>query len=63
MDSIRSTATSQACCTTGWTALLRALDGFDDSGLEPIELANAGLLPELLKRRDALFGRWSHRGS
>jgi hypothetical protein len=41
---------------TGWTALLRAIDGFDDIGLGGVALAHADVLPQLLQRRDALFG-------
>lgn len=41
---------------TGWTALLRAIDGFDDLRVVPAALAHADLVPPLLRRRDALFG-------
>jgi HD-like signal output (HDOD) protein len=41
---------------TGWSAALRAIDGFAEPQLGPHELAHPAVLPELLKRRDALFG-------
>jgi len=41
---------------TGWSAMLRAIDGFTDLKFGPSELAHAAVLPDLLKRRDALFG-------
>jgi hypothetical protein len=41
---------------TGWTALLRAIDGFDDLRVAPAALARAEMVPPLLRRRDALFG-------
>ena len=41
---------------TGWTALLRAIDGLDDIGLAPAQLAHPAVVPQLLLRRDALFG-------
>ena len=42
---------------TGWTALLRAIDGFEDLPLERApSLAHPDVVPPLLRRRDALFG-------
>ncbi|HEX2539628.1 MAG TPA: HDOD domain-containing protein [Caldimonas sp.] len=41
---------------TGWTALLRAIDGFRDIPIEALGLAHAEVVPRLLRRRDALFG-------
>jgi HD-like signal output (HDOD) protein len=41
---------------TGWTALLRAIDGFEDMSLNGAQLAHAEVMPQLLQRRDALFG-------
>jgi len=41
---------------TGWTALLRAIDGFDDMSLNGAQLAHPEVIPQLLQRRDALFG-------
>jgi HD-like signal output (HDOD) protein len=41
---------------TGWTALLRAVDGFEDIGLGGAQLAHPEVAPKLLQRRDSLFG-------
>ena len=41
---------------TGWMALLRAIDGFDDMALNGAQLAHPEVIPQLLQRRDALFG-------
>ena len=41
---------------TGWTALLRAIDGFDDLTLNGAQLSHPEVVPQLLQRRDALFG-------
>jgi HD-like signal output (HDOD) protein len=41
---------------TGWTALLRAIDGFDDMDLNGTQLSHPEVVPQLLQRRDALFG-------
>jgi len=41
---------------TGWTALLRAIDGFDDLTLNGAQLSHPEVVPLLLQRRDALFG-------
>jgi HD-like signal output (HDOD) protein len=41
---------------TGWTALLRAVDGFEDMALTGAQLAHPEVIPQLLQRRDALFG-------
>jgi len=41
---------------TGWTALLRAIDGFEDMALNGAQLAHPDVIPQLLQRRDALFG-------
>ena len=40
----------------GWTALLRAIDGFEDLLFGGDDLAHPAVVPELLRRRDALFG-------
>jgi len=41
---------------TGWTALLRAIDGFEDMTLNGAQLSHPEVVPLLLQRRDALFG-------
>lgn len=41
---------------TGWTALLRALDGFQDFRVDAAHLAHPDVVLPLLRRRDALFG-------
>jgi HD-like signal output (HDOD) protein len=41
---------------SGWTAMLRAIDGFEDLIFENAELAHPAVVPQLLRRRDALFG-------
>ena len=41
---------------SGWTAALRAIDGLKDIAVSAAELAHAQVLPQLLRRRDALFG-------
>ena len=41
---------------SGWTAALRAIDGFQDIVVSAADLAHAEVLPQLLRRRDALFG-------
>lgn len=41
---------------SGWTAALRAIDGFQDMVVGAPDLARADVLPQLLRRRDALFG-------
>jgi len=41
---------------SGWTALLRAIDGFEDLIVGNADLAHPAVVPELLRRRDALFG-------
>jgi HD-like signal output (HDOD) protein len=41
---------------SGWTALLRAIDGFEDLIFGNADLAHPVVVPELLRRRDALFG-------
>jgi len=41
---------------TGWTALLRAIDGFEDMALNGAQIAHPEVIPQLLQRRDALFG-------
>ena len=40
----------------GWTAMLRALDGVDDVLFVAADLAHPAVVPQLLRRRDALFG-------
>ena len=41
---------------SGWTALLRALDGVEDLIFAATDLAHPAVVPQLLRRRDALFG-------
>ena len=41
---------------SGWTAMLRALDGVDDVLFVAADLAHPAVVPQLLRRRDALFG-------
>jgi HD-like signal output (HDOD) protein len=41
---------------SGWTATLRAIDGFDDLLFSGVDLAHPAVVPQLLRRRDALFG-------
>ena len=41
---------------SGWTAALRAIDGFQDMIVGVPDLARADVVPQLLRRRDALFG-------
>jgi HD-like signal output (HDOD) protein len=41
---------------SGWTAELRAIDGFEDLIFGNADLAHPAVVPELLRRRDALFG-------
>ncbi len=41
---------------SGWTAALRAIDGFDDLLVSGVDLAHPAVVPQLLLRRDALFG-------
>ena len=41
---------------SGWTALLRAIDGVDDLIVSGVDLAHPAVVPPLLRRRDALFG-------
>ncbi len=41
---------------SGWTAALRAIDGFQDIAVSAAELAHAEVVPQLLRRRDTLFG-------
>jgi HD-like signal output (HDOD) protein len=41
---------------SGWTASLRAIDGFEDLIFGNADLAHPAVVPELLRRRDALFG-------
>ena len=41
---------------SGWTAALRAIDGFQDIEVGAHDLARADVVPQLLRRRDALFG-------
>lgn len=44
---------------SGWTAALRAIDGFQDIELGAPDLARAEVVPQLLRRRDALFGAFA----
>jgi hypothetical protein len=41
---------------SGWTAVLRAIDGLEDIELGAAELAHASVVPAIVRRRDALFG-------
>ena len=41
---------------SGWTAALRAIDGFQDIEVSVADLAHADVVPQLLRRRDTLFG-------
>ena len=41
---------------SGWTAALRAIDGFEDLLFSSVDLAHPAVVPQLLRRRDALFG-------
>jgi hypothetical protein len=41
---------------SGWTALLRALDGLAEISVSAADLAHHEVVPQLLARRDALFG-------
>ncbi len=41
---------------SGWTATLRAIDGFEDLLFSSVDLAHPAVVPQLLRRRDALFG-------
>jgi hypothetical protein len=41
---------------SGWTASLRAIDGFEDLLVSGVDLVHAAVVPQLLRRRDALFG-------
>ncbi len=41
---------------SGWTATLRAIDGFEDLVFSGADLAHPAVVPQLLRRRDALFG-------
>lgn len=41
---------------TGWTAALRAIDGFQDTRLGALDLAHPRVAGEMFRRRDTLFG-------
>ena len=41
---------------SGWTAVLRAIDSLEDVSIGAAELTHAEVVPQLLRRRDALFG-------
>ncbi len=41
---------------SGWTAALRAIDGLQDITVSATDLAHAAVVPQLLRRRDRLFG-------
>jgi hypothetical protein len=41
---------------SGWTAALRAIDGFEDLLFSSVDLAHPAVVLQLLRRRDALFG-------
>ena len=41
---------------SGWTAMLRAIDGFEDLIVGGADLVHPAVVPQLLRRRDALFG-------
>jgi HD-like signal output (HDOD) protein len=41
---------------SGWTAVLRAIDNLEDLAIGPAEIAHLAVVPEVIRRRDALFG-------
>ncbi|MGZ5133284.1 MAG: HDOD domain-containing protein, partial [Caldimonas sp.] len=41
---------------SGWTAALRAIDGLQDLAVSAADLAHAAVVPQILRRRDTLFG-------
>jgi hypothetical protein len=41
---------------SGWTAVLRAIDNLEDLAIGPVEIAHLEVVPQVLHRRDALFG-------
>ena len=41
---------------SGWTAALRAIDGLAEISVSAADLAHGDVVPQLLARRDALFG-------
>jgi len=41
---------------SGWTAVLRAIDNLEDLAVGPAEIAHLAVVPEVIRRRDALFG-------
>jgi len=41
---------------SGWTAVLRAIDNLEDLAIGPAEIAHLEVVPQLILRRDALFG-------
>lgn len=41
---------------TGWTALLRAIDNLPGSAVTVADLCHPAVVPELIRRRDTLFG-------
>jgi HD-like signal output (HDOD) protein len=41
---------------SGWTAVLRAIDNLEDLAVGPAEIAHLAVVPEVIRRRDELFG-------
>jgi HD-like signal output (HDOD) protein len=41
---------------TGWSAALRAIDGFENAAIGAADLLHPAVVPQLERRRDALFG-------
>ena len=41
---------------SGWTAVLRAIDNLEDLGIGAVEIAHLEVVPQVIRRRDALFG-------
>jgi hypothetical protein len=41
---------------SGWTAALRAIDGLQDITVSAADLAHPAVVPQLVRRRDTLFG-------
>ena len=41
---------------SGWTAVLRAIDNLEDLAIGPVEIAHLEVVPQVIRRRDALFG-------
>ncbi len=41
---------------SGWTAVLRAIDNLEDLAIGAVEIAHLEVVPQVIRRRDALFG-------